>query len=606
MKLAMKNKWLFLTLLIWAIIFCVPAQRVLLKAMAKGSPWIPFTVLPHDWNSRFGLDAPELPLQINAIKGGAMAIDWPDKMETLDQLDARIQRHPDLPWLIALRLQVTSTIFKKNRLGGELSDGLFEEHLKAGIPSRETTGEKVNFTPAQMQRTLKLCRQGEKLEPQNAFFSWMRACFLLIDWQDQKAWQVLDKAAHKTYWNNHYSDFTNSYVDAAATALNRPLLSIEKLNFEALNVNFPMRAQTREMCRIINWEGIKRKRAGKNEQALQIWSNLHHVMFLAAQGDPVMIDFLVDYGMMNIAQSGATYPGRAALKNKKEESDKPPPLPDENQQKKEWQTRVRGFVSYAQKYHRSVLARQIQQEAQQSYQLFQQTRKYTDRNIYMDSPVVETQFRQLGISGALFVLGVMLILILAGSIFLWLFALCYDYLRTRKSTFTDATFSPPAESIKGTKLCRWAELFLCLAIVIYLLGSVSTTTMDTTAGIANFWQMLPVTFHFSFHNIFDKFLAFTGYLGSESSPVQFWRILILLVPIIVSGIYLLQKRIRRQTHHRGRNLLESWICVLSLLILTSLIPQVYLNRSTEKWAERNIHGEMWEIHQVKNMPAAKH
>jgi len=597
-----KHKWLFLSLIIWAIIFGVPAQRILLKAMTTGSPWIPFTVFPHDWNSRFGLDAPELPLQVNAIKGGAQAIVWPDQMKTLDQLDARIRQHPDLLWLIALRLQVTHRIFKKNRLGGELSDGKFEEHLKADIPSRETTGEKVNFTPAQMQRTLELCRLGEKLEPQNAFFSWERACFLLIDWQDQKAWQALNEAAHKTYWNNHYSDFTQLYINDVPMALNRPLLPIEKINFNALN--FPLRAQTREMCRIINWEGIKRKRAGENEQALQIWSNLHHVMFLATQGDPVMIDFLVDYGMLNVAQSGATYPSRAALKNKKEESEKLPRPCDEDRQKRDWEKRVHGFVSYAQKYHRPDLAQQIQQEAGQSYQLFRETQKYVDQKIMMDSPIVKTQFRQLEINTGLFVTDIIFLLILASSVILWLIALCWGYSRTNKSTFTDTTPSTAASTI-GIKIYRWTAVIICLAVVMYLLGSVSATTMETTPGIANFWQMLPVTIHFSFQNILDKFLAFTEYLENDNAPMQLWRSAFLLVPFIASGIYLLQKRIRRQTYHRGRNLIEGWICILSFLILASLLPQVYLNRSLDKWAEGDIHGEMWEIHHVKNTPPAK-
>jgi len=36
-----------------------------------------------------------------------------------------------------------------------------------------------------------------------------------------------------------------------------------------------------------------------------------------------------------------------------------------------------------------------------------------------------------------------------------------------------------------------------------------------------------------------------------------------------------------------------------------LIGNVIINRPLQKWADREMRGEMWQIHQVKNMPAIK-
>ena len=114
MKSTFKNKWFLFVLFIWAVIVAVPAFRLPLKAILQGSPWLRFSVMPtHYADSQFGSKSPELPLRVNSIKGGFDAFEWPKNFETLDKLDQLIDENPDLPWLIALRLQITTTIFQK-------------------------------------------------------------------------------------------------------------------------------------------------------------------------------------------------------------------------------------------------------------------------------------------------------------------------------------------------------------------------------------------------------------------------------------------------------------------------------------------------------------
>jgi len=585
----MKNKWLIFTLCIWAIIFDVPPFRVCVKAMVNGSPWIHFTVLPRNWDSRFGPDSPELPIRVRAIKGSVDTFEWPSNFQTLDKFDALLQKNPNLSWLIALRLQVTTIVFKTNRVGGELSDNRLPEHLKAGIPSPETNGEKANFTPEQMQHTLALCRLGEKLEPQNAFFSFMRACFLLMNWQDQKAWQALDEAAHKPYWNNHYVEFNNLYAESSSKVLKRPLLPIEILNLTAISEDpFPQSGKTREMCRIINWEAIKLKRQGKDAQALQIWANFHHTMFMATQGDADFMDSLIDFGMLSIAQSGATYPKRNELKIKTEEEQKEadvPPAFDPKKDERDRQKRVNGFIAYAEKLHRPDLAHQIKIDAQQAFQLFQKGRNYReDSNAYPYT--FDTQFIRLQFSGALFYLGVALILSILSSLFIWLILVCCNPFLARKSTFNQTNTPLSKRIIWSAKLCYGLWLLSCLCILIYLFGSITPTTSETLPGIANGWLTLPFSISFSFGNLTSKSRYLSQCFNNTEMLLQFWRVFILLLPLLAASFYVLQKRLEWQAKAEGKDVWNMWTLLRKLL---KSQRNAEFNRAFLGWLGRKIY-----------------
>jgi hypothetical protein len=589
MKLAVKNKWLLLTLLIWVIIFSIPPLRLCVKAMVNGSPWIHFTVFPRNWDSRFGPNSPELPIRVHAIKGSVDTFEWPRNFQALNKFDALLQKNPNLPWLIALRLQVTTIVFKTNRVGGELSDGRLPEHLKAGIPSPETNGEKVNFTPEQMQRTLALCRSGEKLEPQNAFFSWMRACFLLMNWQDQKAWQALDEAAHKTYWNNHYVEFNNLYAESSSKILNRPLLPIETLNLTSISQDpFTQTGKMREMCRIINWEAIKLKRQGKDAQALQIWVNFHHTLFLATQGDADFMDSLIDFGMLSIAQSGATYPKRNKLKTKLDEEQREanaPPTFDPKKDERDRQKRVNGFIAFAEEIRRPDLAHQIKVDAQQAFQLFQKGRNYRENNTAYPY-TFDTQFIRLQFSGTLFYLSAVLLLSILSSLFIWLILVYCNSFLSLKSTFNQ-TNSPLSKRIIGSaKLCYGLWLLSCLCVLIYLFGSITTTTIETLPGITNGWLILPFSISFSSDNLISKSRHLSQCFNNTEMLLQFWRVFILLLPLLAASFYVLQKRLEWQAKAEGKDVWNIWTLLRKL---SRLQRNAEFNRAFIGWLGRKIY-----------------
>lgn len=669
MKSAFKNKWLVFVLLIWTVIFCVPSLRVLLKAMAQGSPWIRFTVIPNYANSQFDPNTPELPLQVEAIKGGEEVFEWPKNFETLNKLDQLIHKNPNLPWLIALRLQVATNVFGENRVSGELSDRRLQEHLQAGIPSPETNGEKPKFTPGQIGQTLALCRQGEKLEPQNAFFSWMRTYFLLINWQDKEAWKALDEVAHKTYWNDHIIDLFNLYANSSSKMLNRPLLPIEKLDISALSDPLSFGGKREYMYRIIKWEGIKLNREGKHVPALQIWSDYHHTMTLAIQGDADLSDFSIDEGMLSAILSGVTYPSRIELKAKPAESVFTAP-PDFKQIEKSREKQINAFIAYAKKYHRPDLAIQINEDAQQAHQLLQKKQNYIDDNSIFTYNF-DSQYPHLEISESLFILGVILTLSLLSSLLLWLLLACYGYSYAPKNN-SPQEIQPPRwpEIILGMITCSAVWPIICSVILLNLPKLITETTMGT--------------------------LDHADFLYENGGNMQFWHVFILLTPLLAGSLYILQKRIEWRAKADGKKVwsgwtllqkfftrrwnrefcigllgwlgkrifllllftswpvsvllpeynlptavtagafliasfisliwmygkskntftyrslqllkasLAGWISIASVLVLAILIGQVFLNRPLQKWADNQLHGEMHLLHQVKDAPPGNH
>lgn len=232
MKFISKYKWLFFTLCTWLIIFCVPALRYHLQVAAKGSPWIQSTILPVRYREDYSfskLKNPPLPIKVRELQGNNQGISFATTTNALLPLDKMIRKNPDLPWLIAVRLRSTTGAFRSNRQGGEFSDSRSYAEIQKGKPSIEKNDDTVNFTAQEMRKTLALCRQGEKLEPQNAYFTWMRMYFLMQNWQDDEAMKALQEAAAKSYWNNHLAEYRRFYANAAEDVLARPLTSFEKV-----------------------------------------------------------------------------------------------------------------------------------------------------------------------------------------------------------------------------------------------------------------------------------------------------------------------------------------------------------------------------------------
>lgn len=616
-----------------------------------------FTVIPNNfWDARFDGKTTELPIQAEnanyGIYGTIITLFLQENHLVIDQLgeiDQLIKKNPNLPWLIAFRLHTTMKQFHNIRVGGELSDALILQHIKSGTPTPETDDEKINFTPAQLAKTLAFCRTGEKLEPQNAYFTWMRAYFLLIDSQDAKAWQALHEAAHKTYWNDHFIDFQNLYAQSSSKILNRPLSPIEKFIIPAGFSGFFIAGKTREIARVITWQGIKQNRAGHPEKALQIWSDGYQTFTLAAQGEDNELNYLVEDAVLEMFASGINSSNRMIYEK---HSNKPHPSAK----------KITSLVNFAQKYHRPDLANELQNDWRKNNFIQQKFLVSSDVTLYRS-------FHGLALAElicALTMPGVVLILLLLGALFLWIITACLNHFCNNKNR--EAQNAPPPglwRKFSGVIICSGVISFFGGLLFIYLLKFLPNADLSSGWAISGLFNSGDDS---SWRGrILDSALGF--FMGIDTP----WRFLIFLTPLVCAIFYALHKMKEEEKKNYKHPVLvktvkllhlfllfSAWgalvmvsdyetaeivttsligvfllvsfawmfvttrktsavktlrllqaasigvMCLSSILIVPILIKQTAVERQLKPWADNSLQGEMRQYHHVVDEPPGKH
>ncbi|HEX8466133.1 MAG TPA: hypothetical protein VF627_16085 [Abditibacterium sp.] len=131
----------------------------------------------------------------------------------LSEYDALIRRFPRENWLRARRL-----IF----VTGASIDMDYE-----GAPRRQ----KRVVTPEILQSSLLVALDGQKIEPDNAFYPWMEAIFRFGLAQNEAGVAALHKAARKTQWQDYVQEGVRQRL--ALLALDHPLLFEEKLSIHS-------------------------------------------------------------------------------------------------------------------------------------------------------------------------------------------------------------------------------------------------------------------------------------------------------------------------------------------------------------------------------------
>ncbi len=126
----------------------------------------------------------------------------------LKELYALRQRFPNDLGLQALLLhrKMSELVLWRNR-----TEKIFYELLS---PNRKLKAPKRWSNPDAAARMLTLAREGEQLEPQNGFFTLMRAVALLEMKRDEEAVRALIDASRKPTWNSYESWLIEAYYKA--------------------------------------------------------------------------------------------------------------------------------------------------------------------------------------------------------------------------------------------------------------------------------------------------------------------------------------------------------------------------------------------------------
>jgi hypothetical protein len=355
------KRWL-LIFAVWLAIFAVAPFRYLTQSQLQNSIW-PLTLLAgsrnepgsyaqlaqqHPDNARvWAMAAEEYPFteetyydddteevvkqQVPAAKIFPGQPEKEQNAEKRRRLDQVIEKFPNEAWLIAKRLKLSWGYMFGDRVGGELSDANLAANQAAGIPSpeRQTANynslspgppdrapklenqypKYPNYKPQELQRVLELCKRGQKLEPNNAFYDWTESYFLALAWRDKEAWRALDSGAKKAQWNDHQLEEIRAQMEARELQNNRPLLWEERVMM-TYAVLFPQYARYREYARIVSWNSIKAQRRGDHALALQLIGAFAKITAKMRDNSRFYIERLVAIAMESIVISGATYDAR--------------------------------------------------------------------------------------------------------------------------------------------------------------------------------------------------------------------------------------------------------------------------------------------------------
>jgi hypothetical protein len=325
--------WWGAALAIWLVILLAPPLNLLFRVQLRGSDAIRFSVLPAPQSERYFWEkaarrfSDDLDILMQAAQedpfGDAETPTqpsqiFPEKNPTnsatgvLQRLDTLLQKYPNNVTLLALRLRIAFSNMYGGRIGGEMSDGNFTNNQAAGIPSPEVSKEPPTYTKAELQRAIALAARGQKLEPNNGYFDWLKACFLILAWRDGEAFSALDAAASKKRFDDHSLDAQQAKMRARSTALGRPLLLEEKL-LEQFNTLYPQYARDREMARIFAWQSLKAQRRGEHALALRITAGLARTAARKRENARTYIEGLVAAAMEAIAWSGPVTDARRRI-----------------------------------------------------------------------------------------------------------------------------------------------------------------------------------------------------------------------------------------------------------------------------------------------------
>ncbi len=149
-----------------------------------------------------------------------------------------------------------------------------EQYDLAGSPPPAKSDKKAP-SPAELAETAALyasydhdAAQGERLDPDNAYFPFMRAVGLFGTHHDEEAVTAVVRAAHKPRWQEYYNDELRGQwkLQDAASVNNSALLH----TVSAAALLFPQYAQMRGAVRVTIYKAMQAEQAGRVREGLTL------------------------------------------------------------------------------------------------------------------------------------------------------------------------------------------------------------------------------------------------------------------------------------------------------------------------------------------------
>jgi hypothetical protein len=248
---------LILVIVIWAGVLLTPQLRLLLRAQSEPLPnWMnnKFYATENSLASivrRHPNDPRVLAAQVEDLSGVDLSENY--RKIQMKKYDALIKRFPDELWLIQNRLRLSM-------LGGLAIDtGDFKKPA-----NRETRW----LSRTEILQALKIAELGDRRDPQNSFYDWMRATFLFSLKRNEDAMLALQQGAQKARYDDGV--LVDGRIRLEVLAMQSPLLWEERVR-ETLGLLLPHYARMRNTNLAAIWRGVLAERKGDHKSALKIY-----------------------------------------------------------------------------------------------------------------------------------------------------------------------------------------------------------------------------------------------------------------------------------------------------------------------------------------------
>ena len=465
-----------------------------------------------------------LSLQLQKIEEEQLPLTEPDLSQpTIDkQYDELPNQFPHSLLALAYSLNHSFLQMKAIRRGGPLSDPDSYEKKKKGIPSPERVGQR-NYTQQQWQHVIRLCKEGQRLDPRNAYFDVAEAYWQFAEFHDDAAWAAIQRAATKPVFNLYERDANQSALQAYQIALGHPLYweETEAYATDYWIISNRLYASMREMGRWMEWEGIKAQLHGNNEKAVKIYDQIIQATHLWHETSTSIMSRMVAVAIEEMALSG---PMAAGVK------------PDKNIKQYNGPTEIKGRLSAFKNY-----ALSIHRPDQFHYGEMAWADCKNEMNIIgpEEKPYLADAFAGFMLWRA----GVLLLLLLCGAAFTWLLTTASIKVLFRKKIQCST-------NISAGEYWRGALSFAALpASLILIIGYGLSACLE----IIN--QGRPL--------ISDDIIGL--YFLSDSSMTPWWLIIFgILTPAVFSLGYLL-RRAAMKNQKAGTPKVLLWQRILSVI-----------------------------------------
>lgn len=207
-------------------------------------------------------------------------------------------RFPDHTFLFA-------AIIRHTDKGGVF---LPEDYLMGGVPLPSEDKRHNSISPEELQTLINAAEQGERLDSDNAYFSYMLAWGLFGTHHDTEALDAVRRAGHKQHWNDYiYDEFKARYKLDQAAFGERGSYTI--LIDWALTMTM-FNSRIRQMARVITYRAVEAEQQGRAAEGVELRHALMHYGSLMRLQSQTIIDNLVGLAIVAL---GTERPGGVAV-----------------------------------------------------------------------------------------------------------------------------------------------------------------------------------------------------------------------------------------------------------------------------------------------------